>query len=179
MPEPDRGELLRNSTRLIGLRFLLTFFPRCCLGFDFLICWFFAFSWDLLHDGVSMLEEGVGKWILREKATREKWSGRRDLNSRPHAPQACALPGCATSRPSRPRRTAANLTIPRYHLPSRSVKKLRRESRRSSSILRFNFTASLSATVAAVISSTAASRPPPFSRSRRWRRAPAIVKPSS
>src|SRR5215471_13296791 len=28
----------------------------------------------------------------------QKWSGRRDLNSRPHAPQACALPGCATSR---------------------------------------------------------------------------------
>src|ERR1041385_8024693 len=28
----------------------------------------------------------------------EKWSGRRDSNSRPHAPQACALPGCATSR---------------------------------------------------------------------------------
>src|SRR6266852_8592854 len=38
-------------------------------------------------------------------ATRKKWSGRRDLNSRPHAPQACALPGCATSRPvRRPRR---------------------------------------------------------------------------
>src|SRR5439155_15168978 len=29
-----------------------------------------------------------------------KWSGRLDLNQRPHAPQACALPGCATSRPS-------------------------------------------------------------------------------
>src|SRR5262249_52547140 len=25
-------------------------------------------------------------------------SGREDLNLRPHAPQACALPGCATSR---------------------------------------------------------------------------------
>src|SRR5262249_46326455 len=30
--------------------------------------------------------------------TIEKWSGREDLNLRPHAPQACALPGCATSR---------------------------------------------------------------------------------
>jgi hypothetical protein len=30
----------------------------------------------------------------------EKWSGRLDLNQRPHAPQACALPGCATSRPT-------------------------------------------------------------------------------
>src|SRR5688572_1378332 len=27
-----------------------------------------------------------------------KWSGRLDSNQRPHAPQACALPGCATSR---------------------------------------------------------------------------------
>ena len=27
------------------------------------------------------------------------WSGRPDLNRRPHAPQACALPGCATPRP--------------------------------------------------------------------------------
>src|ERR1700719_401784 len=30
---------------------------------------------------------------------KEEWSGRLDLNQRPHAPQACALPGCATSRP--------------------------------------------------------------------------------
>src|SRR5206468_11406238 len=29
---------------------------------------------------------------------RRGWSGRVDLNHRPHAPQACALPGCATSR---------------------------------------------------------------------------------
>src|ERR1700675_4863604 len=28
----------------------------------------------------------------------EKWSGRRDSNSRPLAPHASALPGCATSR---------------------------------------------------------------------------------
>jgi hypothetical protein len=27
------------------------------------------------------------------------WSGWPDLNRRPHAPQACALPGCATPRP--------------------------------------------------------------------------------
>src|SRR5271156_203181 len=31
----------------------------------------------------------------------QEWSGRLDLNQRPHAPQACALPGCATSRPLR------------------------------------------------------------------------------
>ncbi len=30
---------------------------------------------------------------------REKWSGRLDLNQRPHDPQSCALPGCATPRP--------------------------------------------------------------------------------
>ena len=28
-------------------------------------------------------------------------SGRQDLNLRPHAPHACALPGCATPRASR------------------------------------------------------------------------------
>src|ERR1044072_3505372 len=28
----------------------------------------------------------------------KNWSGRLDSNQRPHAPQACALPGCATSR---------------------------------------------------------------------------------
>src|SRR5437870_2851415 len=32
----------------------------------------------------------------------KEWSGRLDLNQRPHAPQACALPGCATSRPRQP-----------------------------------------------------------------------------
>src|SRR6185503_7175575 len=31
--------------------------------------------------------------------TREKWSGRLDLNQRPPAPHAGALPGCATPRP--------------------------------------------------------------------------------
>jgi hypothetical protein len=32
-----------------------------------------------------------------------RWSGWPDLNRRPHAPQACTLPGCATPRPiSRP-----------------------------------------------------------------------------
>ena len=33
-----------------------------------------------------------------ENVDRKKWSGRVDLNHRPHAPQACALPGCATPR---------------------------------------------------------------------------------
>src|SRR6201987_1789937 len=41
--------------------------------------------------------------LLRQKLSSslrggKKWSGRLDLNQRPHAPQACALPGCATSR---------------------------------------------------------------------------------
>jgi hypothetical protein len=43
-------------------------------------------------------EENLG-WKKSEQRGR-KWSGRLDLNQRPHAPQACALPGCATSRPS-------------------------------------------------------------------------------
>ena len=38
----------------------------------------------------------------REKAAeREKWSGREDSNLRPHGPEPCALPGCATPRGAR------------------------------------------------------------------------------
>ncbi len=36
--------------------------------------------------------------IQRHVITEGYWSGRGDLNPRPHAPEACALPGCATSR---------------------------------------------------------------------------------
>ena len=36
----------------------------------------------------------------REVVERLKWSGRLDLNQRPLAPHASALPGCATPRPS-------------------------------------------------------------------------------
>ena len=36
--------------------------------------------------------------LIFRRAKNEEWSGRLDLNQRPHAPQACALPGCATSR---------------------------------------------------------------------------------
>ena len=32
------------------------------------------------------------------KNAAKKWSGRADLNRRPLAPEASALPGCATSR---------------------------------------------------------------------------------
>ncbi len=28
----------------------------------------------------------------------KKWSGRAELNRRPHGPEPCALPGCATPR---------------------------------------------------------------------------------
>src|SRR5579863_8379266 len=42
----------------------------------------------------------------------ERWSGRLDLNQRPHAPQACALPGCATSRPSWPGKGPVNKMAP-------------------------------------------------------------------
>lgn len=39
------------------------------------------------------------------------WSGRPDLNRRPHAPQACALPGCATPRPCLFRRSGCKFAI--------------------------------------------------------------------
>src|SRR5579872_7397222 len=44
--------------------------------------------------------ESIGKNRSDWPGERGKWSGRLDLNQRPHAPQACALPGCATSRPA-------------------------------------------------------------------------------
>src|ERR1700686_1229159 len=40
-----------------------------------------------------------GHLVIGKNRCGRKWSGRLDLNQRPHAPQACALPGCATSRP--------------------------------------------------------------------------------
>ena len=44
--------------------------------------------------------EFFGLWEIWAKIPRNrKWSGRRDLNSGPFAPQANALPGCATPRP--------------------------------------------------------------------------------
>ena len=47
--------------------------------------------------------QGKKKGRLKNEATYESkgliWSGRRDLNSRPLAPHASALPDCATSRP--------------------------------------------------------------------------------
>src|SRR2546426_6620782 len=43
----------------------------------------------------------------------EKWSGRLDLNQRPPAPKAGALPGCATPRyPSRQRRRLLEVLKP-------------------------------------------------------------------
>src|SRR5207253_1663372 len=37
--------------------------------------------------------------LIFERAKTEDWSGREDLNLRPPAPKAGALPGCATPRP--------------------------------------------------------------------------------
>ena len=50
--------------------------------------------------------DGVSLWptyrkpfdLIFLRAKNEEWSGRPDLNRGPHAPQACALPGCATPR---------------------------------------------------------------------------------
>src|SRR5215472_17799479 len=41
-----------------------------------------------------------------------RWSGWPDLNRRPHAPQACALPGCATPRPQKKRSEDADYNRP-------------------------------------------------------------------
>src|ERR1044071_7658605 len=40
-----------------------------------------------------------GRGVLIACGTGEKWSGRLDLNQRPPAPEAGALPSCATPRP--------------------------------------------------------------------------------
>lgn len=44
--------------------------------------------------------------IRNPQSALKKWSGREDLNLRPHAPQACALPGCATSRQKSSKRSS-------------------------------------------------------------------------
>jgi hypothetical protein len=108
------------------------------------------------------------------------WSGRLDSNQRPHPPQGCALPGCATSRPvSGARRVRAWGLNAAYHSPSRSVKNACRASRKSSRVLRL-MAARESGSGAWPFSPFApfVFPPAPFC-SRRWRRAPAMVKPSS
>src|SRR5581483_10802108 len=55
-------------------------------------------------------ERGFRPVNLTEEAVLD-WSGWPDLNRRPHAPQACALPGCATPRPCRHRRRRRKRTL--------------------------------------------------------------------
>src|SRR3974377_1621062 len=55
---------------------------------------------------------------LFAKATAERWSGQRDLNPRPSAPKADALPDCAMPRP-RPHCTGRAI----LRAPLRSVKR--------------------------------------------------------
>ena len=65
------------------------------------------------RDGISRGDREGRVWAVDEDADREgaeskknnhnrlhqsKWSERRDLNPRPFAPEANALPGCATVR---------------------------------------------------------------------------------
>ena len=53
-----------------------------------------------LHPSPSATAQGWAEawngldWLL--------WSGREDLNLRPHRPERCALPSCATPRPREP-----------------------------------------------------------------------------
>ena len=54
---------------------------------------------EMLHHSPLNFHSSEGKDFLELAATRRKdWSGRGDLNSRPPAPKAGALPGCATPR---------------------------------------------------------------------------------
>jgi len=46
----------------------------------------------------ALLRQGFEGHFSLALCASEKWSGRRDSNSRPLAPHASALPGCATSR---------------------------------------------------------------------------------
>ena len=55
----------------------------------------------LNYSNKNMLTESVFKNYCGNKSLKivsGRWSERLDLNQRPHAPQACALPGCATLR---------------------------------------------------------------------------------
>src|SRR5271157_5276435 len=99
----------------------------------------------------------------------KRWSGRPDLNRGPHAPQACALPDCATPRP--------HYLNQGYHLDSSSVKKLRSPSRKSSSIFLLNCVVGASPRLEACTPPSPAS-PTQLANSFKCRRAPAIVNPS-
>ena len=45
-------------------------------------------------------------------------SGRLDSNQRPHAPQTCALPGCATSRDTMAANVIAKFNLTKIDMPS-------------------------------------------------------------
>ena len=88
------------------------------------------------HSETLVSQDAMGGEIPRNEVNpAQKWSGRLDSNQRPHAPQACALPGCATSRPSEHN---DSITSSAYHSDSRTVNKERSESRRSSRTLRLS-----------------------------------------
>ena len=50
------------------------------------------------HIVVNIWSTRAKSKIAKRVTTRNHWSGRLDSNQRPHAPKACALPGCATPR---------------------------------------------------------------------------------
>src|SRR4051812_20621368 len=49
-----------------------------------------AIRWDRMTPSDARCRESL-RWM--------SWSGREDLNLRPHRPERCALPSCATPRP--------------------------------------------------------------------------------
>ena len=52
----------------------------------------------IMEDKNRQMQERVKDKINRIAVIGNKWSGRRDLNPRPPAPEAGTLPDCATSR---------------------------------------------------------------------------------
>src|SRR5438270_5848413 len=57
-----------------------------------------TFATNLLPAAVFPKDEAPDRLAFAKKIRGLQWSGRLDLNQRPLAPQASALPGCATPR---------------------------------------------------------------------------------
>src|SRR5207248_3488166 len=57
-----------------------------------------TFATNLLPAAVFPTDEAPDRLVFAKKIRGLQWSGRLDLNQRPLAPQASALPGCATPR---------------------------------------------------------------------------------
>ena len=120
----------------------------------------------------------IWRGLYAKRSKRKKWSGRLDLNQRPHAPQACALPGCATSRQTN---NIQRITRVREGSRQRGVLRANREEIYVVHARQVRGEHARLALSREFLDSTAPALPPlsPLCRSARCLRAPAIVKPSS